>query len=321
MGNTVRSSVRPHLPEEELHAWLDGELSAEQGAEVAEHLLACLICRALEAEVREVRGQASRLLAVATPTSIRGLPIPAATHELRWGRVAGLAAAAALMVAGGSAALGGGNLAGGVATIPLATVASVAPALHATYLAPAPAEASRYREPAPVAAAPRRLVLASRAALTPRVSSRTEVIQIADRRLRVMDPMATATPAVGEGWQTSSLAEAREASGGQLAHLEGLEATAVRLQPSTVGGRATALVRQLLPDGRAVWVVEGALEELEQVYRLLEASGLRFSTTQRGRPDYIGPEDAPIRTTRMVTVASFLPVDSLNSLLETRLRY
>jgi hypothetical protein len=165
------------------------------------------------------------------------------------------------------------------------------------------------------------MVLASRAAMTPQVARHTAVIEIADRRLSVVDPMAGAAPTVGDGWQTSSFSEAREASGGKLAHLEGLETSAVRLQPSTVGGRATVLVRQTLPDGRAVWVIEGALEEIEQVYKLLDAGGLNFSTSQRGRPDYIGPEDAPIRTTRLVTVASFLPVDSLNRLLEDRLSY
>ena len=49
------SSVRPHVPEEELHAYRDGELSSAQRAEIAEHLLGCLLCRALDAEVEEVR--------------------------------------------------------------------------------------------------------------------------------------------------------------------------------------------------------------------------------------------------------------------------
>jgi hypothetical protein len=309
--------VRPHLPEEELHAWLDGELSSAQRADVAQHLLACLICRALEAEVRAVREHASRLLAIATPASIRRPAIPAARRQLRWGRVTGLAAAATAVV--GTSwllGLGGGSQA---PAILLATAAPVTQAIHASYPAPAVVEVRLDPPPAPVPS--RRLVLASRAAMTPQIAQPTGIIQIADRRLRVVDPMAGLSPAVGEGWQTTSFQEAREASNGELAHLEGLETRAVRLQPSTVGGRATAMVRQLLPDGRVVWVVEGALEELEQVYRVLDASGLNFSTTQRGRPDYIGPDDAPIRTTRMVTVASYLPVDSLNHLLETRLRY
>jgi anti-sigma factor RsiW len=57
--------VRPHLPEEELHAWLDGQLSRAQASEIAEHILGCLICRALEAEVRGVRDRTTTLLALA----------------------------------------------------------------------------------------------------------------------------------------------------------------------------------------------------------------------------------------------------------------
>ena len=80
------------------------------------------------------------------------------------------------------------------------------------------------------------------------------------------------------------------------------------------------MVRQLLPDGRAVWVVEGAVEELGPVYQLLEASGLSLSTPRRARPDYIGTDDAPVRTVRMVTVAAYLPIDSVEALAAARLK-
>ena len=123
---------------------------------------------------------------------------------------------------------------------------------------------------------------------------------------------------ISPGWETTSLAEAREAAAGALSHLKGLPVSAVRIQESELGGRPTALVRQLLNDGRAVWVVEGAVEELGGITRLLSASGLTMSTPRRARPDYIGPENNPRRTVRMVTIASYLPVDSLDA-LATRL--
>ena len=124
----------------------------------------------------------------------------------------------------------------------------------------------------------------------------------------------------GEGWETTSLQEAREATAGALAHLEGITVNAVRIQPSGVGGRPTAMVRHLMPDGRAVWVVEGTLDDLAPIYRVLEASGLSLSTPRRARPDYIGTDEQPVRTSRMVTVASFLPIDSLEKLAGTRLK-
>jgi hypothetical protein len=124
----------------------------------------------------------------------------------------------------------------------------------------------------------------------------------------------------GEGWETASLQEARAATKGALAHLDGITVNAVRIQPSDVGGRPTAMVRHLMPDGRAVWVVEGTLDDLAPIYRVLEASGLSLSTPRRARPDYIGTDEEPVRTSRMVTVASFLPIDSLEHLAATRLR-
>ena len=69
--NSAVNSARPHVPEEELHAYCDGELSPPQRIEIAEHLLGCLICRSHHAEVGEVRTRASALLAIAAPTRIR----------------------------------------------------------------------------------------------------------------------------------------------------------------------------------------------------------------------------------------------------------
>ena len=80
------------------------------------------------------------------------------------------------------------------------------------------------------------------------------------------------------------------------------------------------MVRQLLPDGRAVWVIEGTIDDLDQVSRVLEASGLTLATPRRARPDYIGTDAAPVRTSRMVTVASYLPADSLDALMGARLK-
>ncbi|HRP09003.1 MAG TPA: hypothetical protein PLL69_11005, partial [Gemmatimonadales bacterium] len=84
--------------------------------------------------------------------------------------------------------------------------------------------------------------------------------------------------------------------------------------------RPTAMVRQLLPDGRAVWVIEGTSPELEQLHRVLAASGLSFSTPRRARFDYTDVDGAPLRTARLVTVAGHLPADSLDALVQGRLR-
>lgn len=311
--------MRPHLPEEELHAWLDGQLSRTQSSEVAEHILGCLICRALEAEVRGVRDRTTTLLALAAPRSFRALPAKAA-RPVGLGRLRGGSAAAAAAVMIGLVSWGVTRElqpSGNPGASQLAS-AFVAPAIFA-HIAALPGNDSVNATPLPTTTS-RTLTLASRTITSPRVMpARNPSVPVSARQLRVSDPMMGVGPS-GEGWETTSLQEAREATAGALAHLDGISVNAVRIQPSEVGGRPTAMVRHLLPDGRAVWVVEGTLDDLAPIYRVLEASGLSLSTPRRARPDYIGTDAEPVRTSRMVTVASFLPVDSLERLAGTRLK-
>ena len=312
--------MRPHLPEEELHAWLDGQLSRAQSKEVAEHVLGCLICRALEAEVRGVRDRTTTLLALAAPRSFRALPLKDVRHH-GLGRLRGGSAAAAAAVVIGLVSWGiSRNLQSPNTPVGPSQLASafVAPAILA-HVAALPSSDSVSVTPLP-ATTSRTLTLASRTTTAPRVMpARNSSVPVSARQMRVSDPMLGVGPS-GEGWETTSLQEAREATAGALAHLEGIAVNAVRIQPSEVGGRPTAMVRHLLPDGRAVWVVEGTLDDLAPIYRVLEASGLSLSTPRRARPDYIGTDAEPVRTSRMVTVASFLPVDSLERLASSRLK-
>lgn len=313
--------MRPHIPDEELHAWLDGQLSRRQNAEIANHLLGCLICRALEAEVRALRSRTTALLALAAPRRIVGPvkpPVPV-RRQLR----TGVAAAAALALLGTTWAVSNGP--GPATQGPSLATVLVAPAILARVTAPlvAPSADSLRDTPLlPARSTSRTATLAQRAtSMAPRMVEPRPVttMTVASRRMRVADPLLEVGPA-GEGWETTSLQEAREAASGAVAHLEGIPVHAVRLQPSRLGGRPTAMVRQLLPDGRAVWVVEGAVEDLDQVSRVLEASGLSLASPRRAHPDYVGTDEQPIRTTRMVTVASYLPADSLDALLGSRLK-
>lgn len=305
--------MRPHLPEDELHAWLDGQLSPNQRAEIAEHLLACLRCRALEGEVRGVRDRAGALLAFAAPRIRVPRALPATLPRpvrRRLGK--------RLLAGGGAVAA---LLALGIGLRPEAAPSSgraiIRPPTLATALVaqpvPRPVDAA---VDAPVA--DRTLTLASRVAMAPNVVARTPVVNASHRPLRPVDPMAGVDP--GEGWETTSFHEAARRSRGALARLDGVAVTQVRLTPSRYGGRPVAMTRQVLNDGRAVWVIEGAAEDLGEITRVLSASGLRLSAATRARPDYIGPDEAPVRTIRMAMVAGYLPVDSLDALAGERLR-
>ncbi len=316
--------MRPHIPEEELHAYLDAQLSPAQRAEIAEHLLACLICRALEGEVRVLRQRSTDLLALAVPRTIRGAPLPAirTRRRLRCGPLAAAAAAAVVVGASWSMAGTGGTPGEGDRPVLATASAFVAPAILARVVAPITAATDSTAATPRRASSSRTLTLASRAAVAPRVMPVRQVTGNGNtRRLRVVDPMVDVAPSGGgEAWETASFQAARDAAAGAIAHLDGIPVNTVRLQTSSRGARPTAMVRQLLPDGRAVWVVEGAVEELGPVYQLLEASGLSRSLPRRARPDYIGTDDAPVRTVRMVTVAAYLPIDSVEALAAARLK-
>ena len=311
--------MRSHLPEEELHAYLDGQLSSSQRAEIAEHLLACLICRALEAEVRSLRDRSIALLAIATPAEIHGVPMP---QRIRRRLVLRPAAAAAVALLAAASWLWTRPAGDAAESGPALATAFVAPAILARLTAPAPRETPVIRTVANRRNLTRSFTLASRAAMPPRVIPVRDVATTGQsNRLRAVDPMIEVAPSDdGAGWETATLEEARKLAAGSIAHLRGISVNAVRLQPSREGGRPTAMVRQLLPDGRVVWVVEGNTNDLGPVTRMLEASGLTLSSARRALPDYLGTDAQPVRTVRMVTVAAYLPIDSLEALAGARLK-
>lgn len=295
--------MRPHLPEEEIHAYLDGELSPPQRIEIAEHLMACLICRAQHAEVAALRDRTSALLTLAAPrVAPRKVRVGQPRLELRRGVIA--ASVAAMLAVGVWSTI---TSAGTPSSAPRLSTAFVAPAILAGIDA-----ISDVVSRADLDARTR--ALAARAALRPRVVSpdRIPVVLAASQSLRVIDPLIGSDHS--PGWEVTTLQAAQEASEGMVAHLQGIPVNAVKLHRVEQGGRPTAMVRQVLPDGRALWVVEGAQDDVDPVFRMLEASGLSLSTPARSRPDYLGPDEAPVRTIRVVAVAGYLAVDSLEVL-------
>ncbi len=297
--------ARPHVPEEEFHAWLDGALSRAQSAEIAEHLLACLICRALHAEVEASRDRASAILALAIPRGVRrALPAqPVTVRRTQRGRIA--AGIAVLLV--------GGALVNQPATLVtpnprLAMVRFVAPAMLAQV---------RDQSALPEATATPRggplMAYASQTSVSPRVVTPVAV----GRRTVALVPTTDVDPAIN--WENITWEDALLAAGGSLARLEGLPVTAVRLQRNGPGVRPTFFVKQRLPDGRNVWVIEGPEDRVAPLQVSVVASGLASSLPLRTRPDYIGSEASPVRTIRLVTIAASLSKDSVDA-LTTRLR-
>lgn len=300
----ANSAVRPHVPEEELHAYCDGELSPPQRVEIAEHLLGCLICRSHHAEVAETRVRAAALLAIASPRTIRGPMVTRIAPLVARRRVTRTTAAAAAAVIGVGVWFSFQPSAMGAPVSQLAT--SFTTPTFPGFLTPGRMDSDRSGLRA------RAIVMASRARTAPQVLSQAvgAVFQP-----RMVNGVADVDPVVTNDWSASSFDDAMQADSGALALVAGLAVSSVRVHPSTSGGRPTFMVRQQLSDGRPVWVFEGQVSDITPVDQTLEASGIAMSMNLRTRPDYVAADGQITRTVRMATIAGHLPVDSLNALL------
>src|SRR5215208_4805595 len=90
-----------HPDEGTIHAWIDGELSADEAAALEGHLAECHECSALVAEARGLVAASSRI--VSALDIVPGDVIPKATPRRRpWYASTQLRAAAALVVVAGA---------------------------------------------------------------------------------------------------------------------------------------------------------------------------------------------------------------------------
>jgi anti-sigma factor RsiW len=298
----VANSVRSHVPEEELHAYSDGELSPPQRIEIAEHLLGCLICRSHYAEVGEVRARTSLLLAIAAPRIIHRPAMPQVLRQATRRRLPGAMTAVAAAVVG----------LGLWFSLEAARTDQPTAELATSLLTPAflggldrgDSDAGTMRA--------RSLVMASRAMTAPHVLPARGAAAIAPR---MMNPAVEVDPVIANDWVRSNWDDALKAGSGSLARVTGLTVASVRMHASANGGRPVFMVRQQLADGRPVWVFEGPVDDIAPVNQVLQASGIAMSMLSRTHPDYVGLDGQITRTVRIVTVVGHLPVDSLNVLI------
>ncbi len=299
----ANSAVRPHVPEEELHAYCDGELSPAQRVEIAEHLLGCLICRSQHAMVEAVRLRSASLLAIAVPAQIRRGEIPAlpvVAPRRRWFGIA-VGTAAALIgavvwsqLAPSSAGPSGSQLANTLGVSNLFGLRT-----------PAVDSAAGNRS--------RQLEMMTRTIVPPQMKSLADFARGSSTPTAVIP--AEVDPVFTSDWTPAAYEDAIKVGNGSLARVDGVPVANVRIHPSAIGGRPTFMVRQQLPDGRTVWVFEGLEPDIAPVNQVLLASGITISMVTRTHPEYVGAGvDARI-STRMVTVVGYLSVDSLNALV------
>lgn len=142
-----------HPDEGTVHAWLDGQLSAEAGAELERHIATCSECAAAVAEARGLVAASSRILSAldAVPSGVipeRPAPVfvasPKVVRKRRFYDMPATRAAAAVLVVGAGAfgitrMLGVSERAGSLASIESAADSALPPVAEFSTAAPSPA--------------------------------------------------------------------------------------------------------------------------------------------------------------------------------------
>lgn len=299
-----------HIPEEELHAYLDQALSRSQCIEIETHLAVCYACQGDRDAIAALRDRTTRLLGLAAPVRVR---VPAWTElegqamvrrqQRPWRRLGVWAASVA-----------GAVLAGwGLRTLsypqpnPLA-FRPEAPAIFAVNPAPVPVQTVANTPVEPT---------------TPAFGADDDGVRLVGGRPRSSEPAAPAPGPVTVSrsltlpgdWSPMNLAEAEAETGGLVPRISTLPV--LQVQVRTAGeGRPLLLVTQTHPTGEPVYTVEGPVSLVADIISSQLAAGTGFSSSEPSRslPDYLESGGLVRRTSRVVAVFGKLPVDSLNTL-------
>lgn len=285
-----------HIPEEELHAYLDQALSRSQCVEIESHLAECLGCSVLRDDTAALRDRITSLLARLGP----GLIVPPSYNGLRerfeadrrrrrqWTVRTGWAASLILATAVGWQvnhwihAPAARHVA--TASAPAVTPASsaVSPSVeHSASPTPTPAGSKRPSQP-------RQAV-----ALRPPGSARVPVgtlqgggnppdAMIAsyapagapDQASQEIFSVETQPASVGIGlhglWRSVGVDGLASGSAGQLPRVPGLPVVQVQVQPGAPGADVTA-VDQQLDDGQLIRTIEGPASRVQSLLAEQEA--------------------------------------------------
>lgn len=319
MTEWISTGTVRHIPEDELHAYLDQALSRSQCVEIECHIAECHACEQLRSRVAAVRDRTTALLADAGPGRVRVPPY----EELLARRAAiGQKQAArrqrimtgGLMAAGLSLAVGAGWVTRGL----------LSPAAAAPQVASAPARsvvAVEARAPIEAAPTPARPLSARTEIPTERSLVRVDRSTLNDGMVQVNAVAPDEeSPSFDGLWQTVDAQRAAAETGGNLPRIEGLPILEIQLQRGSGEERPTVVVYQQHPSGKIIRTIEGPMERVEELVARHSAQSLALHASQPELtpPDYLSDGGASARRVlRIVTVTGLLPADSLNALAKT----
>ncbi len=267
-----------HIPEEELHAYLDQALSRSQCVEIESHLAGCVVCRAERDAIAAVRDRTTDLLTAIAPRRVRPpsfQDLTARHHERtdrrrRW-------MANGLWAASIAAALGLGwfahelssNGPGVPGSLPLADANPPA--------ATAVAESSLSAEPRivrPSARRPARAVVpvavatpdtAALSAAVPELALAVPSPEPARLELTTQSLQPSGAPAFAGLWRTVSWDGVRADSTRWVPHVEGLPVVEVQMQQGAGGRRPLMVVAQQLSSGQMIRTIAGPVADVSDL--------------------------------------------------------
>ena len=337
-----------HVPDEELHPYLDQALSRSQCVEIETHLAQCEHCRDRRDTIAALRDRTTALLGQLTPRNLI-IPPPFESLAERLSRQpvtplwqirlkrAGLWAAGVMAAVGAGwvgrsvldphadqptmaqeqlAPLGGAIELGSAAapiTAPPTVALSTDDAATSLPLPETPAQSIAARSQGL-----RLTNVASRATIIP-----APMLQLASALTPMPEGSRDVAPSArlqgsapfGPLWQQVQWEDALEKAGSGLPYIEGMLVIGVLLRPGEGGERPTSLVAQQDPSGELVLSIEGPVAKVMEIVKSQGAPEIHASEWTRTPPDYVpAPGGATRRINRVLTVTGRLSADSLNAL-------
>ena len=330
-----------HIPEDELHAYLDQGLSRTQCVEIESHLADCPSCQATRDGIAALRDRTTALLARLAPPrtvapafeSLRGRAAEAATQRRR--RVSLAAWAASLVAAVGLGWSASSLVRSAEPARPAVPVATTGPAT-----APTPPREARVQTAALLAArtpdgpassnvrADRATPVLRAHEVAPPSSDSARAHR--DAALSVLDP----TPALelsrleqpgrqgelelGGMWRTMSWDGAKAEAGERLPHIDGLPVVQVQVQNGEQGSRPVMVVAQQLSSGQVIRTIEGPATDVSQLLSRRSMSDVD-SLFLPGDSNQVGTDASHAMAMqlgdRMLAITGNLPSDSLRAMI------
>ena len=324
-----------HIPEDELHAYLDQGLSRSQCVEIESHLAACASCQATRDGIAALRDRTTALLArLAPPRSFpahfdtlrRRAAVAVSARRRRIQHAAWAASVVAALVLGWTASLLLRHPDDQVAVSRRQAVTRPAPAPRTAStttpaaLRPSPSESSEASTPRRTAPFRRatRVVPAGPVALPPVTPAPT-------LELSSVDVSASTKELELDGmWRTVSWDGAQAEAGDKLPHIDGLPVVQVQVQESQQGKQPLMVVAQQLSSGEVIRTIEGPVTD---VSHLLSRRTMSDPTPSTSASDTTAGLDTLVafdvndqtmamqRGDRMIAITGALPPDSLLAMI------